>query len=123
MVSVSKLAIERKRSLFLASIASLDTETILNLHHQITIYAVDLNQQIENFLVQINGQKSVPTSEVVGALEGISLLNRKVMGIAKFATKANFRLESEKIRADLAAYVEQYINGVAKDFLFKKVSL
>jgi signal transduction histidine kinase len=118
-----QLGEERKRSLFLASIASLDTDTILNLHHQITIYAVDLNQQIENFLVQISGQKSVPASEVVGALESISLLNRKVMGIAKFATKANFRLESEKIKADLSEYVEQYVTGVAKDFLFNKVAL
>jgi signal transduction histidine kinase len=114
---------ERKRNLFLASIANLDTDTILNLHHQITIYAVDLNQQIENFLVQINGQKNVPASEVVSVLEGISLLNRKMMGIAKFATKANFRLESEKIHADLAEYVEQYVIGVAKDFLFKKMDL
>ena len=50
-------------------------------------------------------------------------VNRKVMGIAKFATKANFRLESEKIRADLSAYVDQYVTGVARDFLFKKMSL
>lgn len=39
------------------------------------------------------------------------------MGVSKFATKANFRLESEKIEADIGEYVEQYINGVAKDFL------
>lgn len=114
---------ERKRSLFLASIASLDTETILNLHHQITIYAVDINQQIENFLVQIRSHKSVPVPEIVGLLDGLAFLNRKIMGIAKFATKANFRLESEKIKADLSAYVEQYVNGVAKDFLFKKMTL
>ena len=114
---------ERKRSLFLASIATLDTDTILNLHHQITIYSVDLNQQIENFLVHIYGHKVVPASEVVGALEGISLLNRKVMGIAKFATKANFRLESEQIRADLGEYIEQYITGVASTFLANKISL
>lgn len=114
---------ERKRNLFLASIASLDTETILNLHHQITIYAVDLNQRIENFLNEYNGQESVPTTEVVTMLEGISLLNRRVMGIAKFATKANFRLDSEKINADLSAYIEQYVTGVATDFLRNKIDL
>ena len=38
---------ERKRSLFLSSVTSLDHDTILNLHHQVTIYAVDVQQQID----------------------------------------------------------------------------
>ncbi|OAI54266.1 hypothetical protein AYO47_03250 [Planctomyces sp. SCGC AG-212-M04] len=121
--ATEQLEEERKRSLFLASIATLDTETILNLHHQITIYAVDLNLQIENLLVSIVDKKTVPVTEVINALEGVTLLNRKIMGIAKFATKANFRLESEQIRADLSEYVEQYVMGVARDLQFGKLGL
>lgn len=109
---------EKKRNLFLASIASLDTQTILNLHHQVTMYAVDINQQIENFLVRVASQEVIQRSEILNALERIALLNKKVMGVSKFATKANFRLESEYIKADFGDYVDQYINGVAKDFLF-----
>lgn len=109
---------EKKRNLFLTSIASLDTQTILNLHHQVTMYAVDINQQIENFLVRVSGQGSIERADVLNAVERISLLNKKIMGVSKFATKANFRLESEHIKADLGEYVAQYINGVAKDFLF-----
>ena len=111
-----QLAEEKKRNLFLSSISTLDTDTILNLHHQVTIYAVDIQQQIENFLVRISDQSSVTRKEVLNALEQISLLNRKVMGISKFATKANFRLESEQIEAVLANYIEQYINDVARIF-------
>lgn len=118
-----QLTEEKKRNLFLSSIAALDTDTILNLHHQVTIYAVDIQQQIENFLVKIAGRETVPSSEIVGALDGIALLNRKVMGVSKFATKANFRLESEMIEADVAEYIEQYINGVAKDFLSGPLTL
>ncbi|MDH0093459.1 ATP-binding protein [Achromobacter mucicolens] len=109
---------EKKRNLFLTSIASLDTATILNLHHQVTMYAVDINQQIENFLVKVSSQHVTQRSDILSAIERISLLNKKIMGISKFATKANFRLESEHITADLGDYIEQYINGVAKDFLF-----
>ncbi len=108
---------EKKRSLFLTSIATLDTDVILNLHHQVTMYAVDIQQQIENFIVKIAGSDVVKTADVLDALERITLLNRKVSGVSKFATKANFRLESEKIEANLGDYFEQYINGVAKDFL------
>jgi len=109
---------EKKRNLFLTSIASLDTATILNLHHQVTMYAVDINQQIENFLVRVSSQESIQRGDILSAIERISLLNKKIMGVSKFATKANFRLESERIKADLGDYIEQYINGVAKDFLF-----
>ncbi|MDP3742927.1 MAG: ATP-binding protein [Methylotenera sp.] len=121
--TAGKLDEEKKRNLFLSSIATLDTDTILNLHHQITIYAVDIQQQIENFLVKISTQSSVSQNEVINALEGIALLNRKVMGVSKFATKANFRLESELIEADLAEYIEQYINDVARDFLLGPITV
>ncbi|MES0129730.1 ATP-binding protein [Mesorhizobium sp. M0029] len=114
---------ERKRNLFLASVTNLDTETILNLHHQVTIYAVDIQQQIENFFVKISGKTTVAAKDIIDALERISLLNRRVMGISKFATKANFRLESEKIEANLAEYVEQYITDVASDFLFGPMTI
>ncbi len=114
---------EKKRTLFLSSISSLDTDTILNLHHQVTIYAVDIQQQIENFLVRISGKTSVAPSDIINALERIALLNRKVMGISKFATKANFRLESEMIEADLSDYIEQYINDIARQFMLGPLTI
>lgn len=120
---VAQLNEEKKRTLFLSSISALDTDTILNLHHQVTIYAVDIQQQIENFLVKISGKIIVSSSEVVNAFERIALLNRKVMGVSKFATKANFRLESEMIEADLGDYIEQYINDVARQFLMGPLSI
>lgn len=109
---------EKKRTLFLSSIATLDTETIMNLHHQITIYAVDLHQKIENFILDSTDSDSIAAAEVIDAMEGMSLLTSKIMGIARFATKANFRLESEMIKDDLSEYIGQYIESVAKDFLF-----
>lgn len=107
---------EQKRNLFLTSITALDFDTILNLHHQVSIYSIDIQQQIENFLVQAGTRENLSRNEVSETLESIAFLNRKVMSIAKFATKANFRLESERIEADLAAFIEQYIIDVAADF-------
>lgn len=107
---------ERSRTLFLSSITSLDTDTILNLHHQVTIYAVDIQQQIKNFIVNNSAKETIPTQDAINALEQISLLNKKVMGITRFATKANFRLQSGMIEADLGEYIVQYINDVAKQF-------
>lgn len=114
---------EKKRNLFLSSISTLDTDTILNLHHQVTIYSVDIQQQIENFIVQISSLDKVKKEDIINAFERISLLNKKIMGISKFATKANFRLQSEMIEADMGEYIEQYINDVARQFLLNSISV
>jgi signal transduction histidine kinase len=108
---------ERKRNLFLASIATLDADNLQALHHQVTQYAVAIQQSIENFVVKFSGQASISPDDVLTAFDRISLLNKKILGVAKFATKANFRIESEKIEADISAYIEQYVNDIAKDFL------
>jgi signal transduction histidine kinase len=115
--TAKELGEERKRNLFLASISTLDVDTILNMHHQITIYAADLQQQIDNLLKRTSRVQTVPREVVIGGLEPIALLNKKVLAIAQFATKANFRLSSESIEEDLGEYVVQYIEGVARAFL------
>lgn len=105
---------ERRRSLFLESVVAVDTATILNLHHQVTIYAVDIAQQIENLLSKTAGQKAVPRETLLRAIEQMAFLNRKVLAITRFASKANFKLDSEKIEADLAGFITEYISQIAR---------
>ena len=106
---------ERRRSLFLESVVNLDTSTILNLHHQVTIYAVDIGQQVENLLAATNGKDMVSRETMLKALEQIAYLNRKVLAIARFAAKAKFKLDSEQIDADIANFIAEYIAGVARE--------
>lgn len=105
---------ERRRAHFLESFVNVDAATILNLHHQVTIYAVDIAQQIENFLIETAGKTSIPRDTVLKTLEQMAFLNRKVMSVTKFAAKANFKLDSEKIETDLAAFVYDYIEQIAR---------
>jgi signal transduction histidine kinase len=105
---------ERRRSHFLESVVQLDTATILNLHHQITIYAVDIAQQIENLLADTADQKSVPREKVLAALEQMAFLNHKVLAITRFAPKATFKLDSEHIEADLPTFISDYISSIAR---------
>lgn len=105
---------ERRRSQFLEDVVTLDTATILNLHHQVTIYAVDIAQQVENFLAETAGQKMVARDQVLKAMEQMAFLNRKVLATARLAAKAKFKLDSEKIEADLPAFIGEYIENVAR---------
>jgi signal transduction histidine kinase len=113
---------EQKRTRFLMSITSLDHDTILNLHHQITIYAADAKQQIENCVAaaKVNG---LSPDETVARLESIAFLNHKVLSISRLATKANFRLESDYIEGDLAAYVDDYLTHGAAPYLGSGIEL
>jgi signal transduction histidine kinase len=88
----------------------------LNLHHQVTIYSVNAAQQIENFLTDTAGQKSIPRDVVLKAFEQIAYLNAKVYAVARFAARATFKLDSEKITTDLAGFIADYIQEIAKQF-------
>jgi signal transduction histidine kinase len=105
---------ERRRSHFLEAIVDLDTSTILNLHHQVTIYAVDIAQQIENLLSDTAGKQSIPRDTLLKAMEQIAFLNRKILAVTKFAAKAKFKLDSEKIETDLAAFITDYIEQIVQ---------
>lgn len=107
---------EKKRTHFLQSVSTLDHDTILNMHHQITIYTVDMELQLENFIAETEGKDGISRAEILSALEPISLLNKKIKTVSKFATKANFRLESEAIDTNMADYIMGYIEKVARDF-------
>lgn len=98
---------ERARTLLLTSLTSLDSQNIINMHHQITIYAGDLKQQIENCIAAVR-EPNYAASDLHSRLEQLAFVNQKILSIARLATRANFRLESDSIDADLAAYIEQY---------------
>ncbi|TYQ05614.1 UNVERIFIED_ORG: signal transduction histidine kinase [Zoogloea ramigera] len=105
---------ERRRAHFLETFVTVDSATILNLHHQVTIYAVDIAQQIENFLIETADQTLISRDTVLKTLEQMAFLNRKVMSVTKFAAKATFKLDSEKIETDLAAFIYDYIEQIAR---------
>jgi signal transduction histidine kinase len=105
---------EQRRSHFLETAVSLDASTILNLHHQVTIYAVDVAQQIENLLSETAGQKTVPRETVLRALEQIAFLNQKVIAITRFAARANFKLDSEAIETNLPVFIADYVTQIAR---------
>lgn len=107
---------ERKRTSFLASINSVEVDAMLNMHHQITIYAADLKQQVENCILAAKAN-GLSREDTVARMESMAYLNQKVLSISRLAVKANFRLESDTIEADLAEYIESYINLGAKPFL------
>ncbi len=105
---------EKRRSHFLESVINVDASTILNLHHQITIYSVQIAQKIQNLLRRTAGQQSIPRDLLLQEMEQIAFLNAKVQSITRFAPLATFKLDSEKIEADLPEFIADYVEKIAK---------
>lgn len=110
----AEVEVERRRAHFLESIVDIDAATILNLHHQVTIYAVDIAQQIENLLASTAGKTSVPRDTMLKAMEQMAFLNRKVLAVTRFASRAKFKLDSETIETDLPGFLTDYIEQIAR---------
>lgn len=108
----TELRIERERSLFLLSQGTRDKDVLENLHHQVIIYASNAIGCIEKNLISINNGKKPSIDDVKTAFEQLLLLNQQVIAASRFATTANFKLESSKIETDLGNYIHQYITKV-----------
>jgi signal transduction histidine kinase len=104
---------EKKRSLFLASVTTIDHDTIVNLHHQIVIYATDMQLVVANQLERLYKGETLGSDHVQDIFEHITFRTQQILSVSRFASKANFRLDSEMIKADLASFILQYLEQVA----------
>jgi signal transduction histidine kinase len=109
----SALDEERKRTLFLSSVSTLDVETVTNLHHQVIISAAEIHELIEGQIEKLRSGRQIDKESLFSFLEQMRLKNQQVLAIARIATKANFRMESDVISDDVAAYIVQYLRNVS----------
>ncbi|MBV1775075.1 ATP-binding protein [Burkholderiaceae bacterium DAT-1] len=103
---------EKKRNLFLTSVTSVDHDTIVNLHHQIGIYSADIHHLLANQVDKLKHGERIEDDDLLNLLEQLSFKNQQILAVSRFATKANFRLDSEQIEADLVTFVSQYVDQV-----------
>lgn len=103
---------ERKRNLFLTAVTSLDLDAVTNLHHQITIHASNMHELIEMQIDAMTAGRLPDRETLFTFLEEMRFANQQVMAISRLATRARFRMESDIITDDLAAYIAQYMENV-----------
>lgn len=104
---------EKKRSLFLTALSSMDHDAVVNFHHQIGIYSSDIHHLIQLNIDRLNHKGEMSKHDILHLLENISLKNQQILAISRFATLANFRMESEEIEEDLVLFCEQYLNKIS----------
>ena len=106
---------EQKRNLFLVASADRDKEILEGFLHQITMSSANAKVGMENALIAIQSQEFSQDKMRDILIEQLEVLEN-ICTLSKFGTFANFRLNSGKIKDDICAFVEQYIQKVSKGF-------
>jgi signal transduction histidine kinase len=105
---------EKKRNLFLLSSENKDKEQLESFLHQIIIYTASAKQKITSALLSINDpNQELDREKISGSLSDLLESVDKVMTTSRFATTANFKLDSTKIKDDIGVYIEQYLNTIS----------
>jgi len=106
----------RAQTLFLQAVAPTEVRDLLAFHHQINHDSTIVGKYIAKAIREIRQSGDGRPSGALAPLEKAFLANQRIGAVARFATKANFRAGMKKELTDLAAFFDQYIRNVAKDF-------
>lgn len=104
----------RARDAFLVAAQSLDEETILNLHHQIAGQASDVRIGIKGMMRRLRNGEEIEWNEWVDFLESVSFRNSQILTAAQFATKGGYRKATVAAPQNLAGYLGDYVETVAR---------
>lgn len=114
---------KEKQVLFFQSERTLTEDELVNLQHHIGINAELINGSITNFKRKMDKKDNISKEEVIDILDEISIANQKIIAINKYATKADFLTNSETIKKDIVAFIEQYILNIHKVISNNKITI
>lgn len=109
------------QTLFLKSINSLDTKTLLGYHHQICLDSSIIDNYVGRAVKALKNKGNI--NEALKYIEKISKANKKITATAQYATKANFKSGTRKEFTDLPTYFEQYLINVTGEFSGSGINL
>jgi signal transduction histidine kinase len=113
----------KAQTLFLKSVAPNEVKDLLTFHHQINHDSTVLGKYLSKAIREIRKVADIPLMPALEPLQKAFALNQRIGAVARFATKANFRSGIKKEPTDLAAFFDQYINNIARDFTASGVDL
>jgi signal transduction histidine kinase len=113
----------KSENLFLKSIKSQDFDDVVNLMHHIGISTATIQNYIKGVVFKLENNIDIETQELKNIFSKLNYELNKIHSISKFATKANFKVETKDSTLDLISFIEQYLLNIVKPFLPTKLSM
>ena len=105
------------QNLFLKNIKNQDFNDLLNLMHHIGISTSTIRNTIKDLQYRVEDNEVISNKDLKEALGRIDLEANKITSISRFATKANFKVNTESTNLDIINFSEEYLLNIAKTFL------
>jgi len=113
----------KSQNLFLKSIKSQEFDDVVNLMHHIGISTGTIQNYIKGAVFKIENNVDFEKGELKKVFSKLNYELNKIYSISKFATKANFKVETKDSSLDIISFIEQYLINIVKPFLPNKISL
>jgi hypothetical protein len=110
--SKDQLDTERARALFLEASAPIDASLLQALMHQVGIQSADAGAATRNALRFLH-RHPLDVEKIEGILTRIAWRVEQMQVVTRFATRANFRLDAQETRIDVAVFMRQYLGRVS----------
>lgn len=110
--ATTKLERVEKQAQMLLNAQEREDDELTLMHHQVIIYATEVQALVRRSLRRL-GESSPPLESVRDDLEQISWQNSRILAVTRIATQANFKLNADKIDADIIQYLEEYTTKIA----------
>lgn len=107
----------KSQNLFLKSIKSQDFNEVLNLMHHIGISTGTIQNYVKGVVFKLDNNLQFTEGELKDVFSNLNIELNKIYSISKFATKANFKVETKKSEIDIVSFIEQYILNISKPLL------
>ncbi|RNM02383.1 sensor histidine kinase [Dickeya undicola] len=109
----SEIKTQQKEILFSRLSSTTDQEQLLLLHHQSKLKANTVKNYLDRALNELSAGGNIDS--VFTFLEKALINTKKIIAVSNFATKANFKLKTEILSADIATFIQEYVENVASE--------
>ncbi|KIU47550.1 MULTISPECIES: ATP-binding protein [Bradyrhizobium] len=110
--TVVRLERVEKQAQMLLNAQAQGSEELQLLHHQVIIYATEVQALARRSMRRI-ATGSVQPEATMADLEQIAFQNSRILAVTRLATQANFKLNADSITADILQYMKEYAEKVA----------
>lgn len=110
----NKLEEQIKETLFVSEAIGDDKKYFMSLQHHIRRTSMIIDKFLNDLIDAIEQNKSVET--MLNIVTQIDLKNKEIATLSEFVTKAGFDTKTKKIRKDIVAFTNEYIENVYKKY-------
>lgn len=106
---------QTSETLFARAVVTTENKELISIQHHIYRHSAQhITSFLDNLVNAINNNS--PKDKLLELVNKIAFENKKIITLSRFVTKANFDTTTNKIKADLVQFVNEYVLNVYREY-------